>query len=86
MFEVVLDLTPPGDTREGIARASRIPLDSPPGAAANQLGSGERVLCADTVPFSLWCVARSGSDYVEALWTTVAGLGVGSQNLWTPEG
>ena len=43
--------------------------------AARCLGSGQRVLASDTVPFCLWCAARHLDNYEEAMWTTVAGLG-----------
>ena len=39
------------------------------------LGTGQRVISSDTVPFALWCAARHLASYAEALWTTVAGLG-----------
>jgi ADP-ribosylglycohydrolase len=75
MLEAVLDLTPDGDTREGIGRALALPPEASPQTAASRLGAGWRVISSDTVPFALWCAARHLGDYVEALWTTVAGLG-----------
>ena len=70
----VLEATPAGATRDAIARACA--LGSVEAArAAEVLGSGQHVLCADTVPFALWCASRSLGDYEEALWTTVSGLG-----------
>ena len=39
------------------------------------LGNGRKVISSDTVPFSLWCAARHLGDFVEAMWTTVSGLG-----------
>ena len=41
----------------------------------DQLGNGSRVTAPDTVPFALWCAAHYLDNYVEALWTTVSGLG-----------
>jgi ADP-ribosylglycohydrolase len=29
----------------------------------------------DTVPFTLWCVARHMDNFEAAMWTTVSGLG-----------
>jgi ADP-ribosylglycohydrolase len=75
LLESVLDATPAGATRQGIARARDLPADLSPQTAAGVLGSGYRVIAADTVPFALWCIARHLDDYAEALWTTVAGLG-----------
>jgi len=67
--------TPPGPTRDGIARACELPAETSVGRAAEELGAGEQVISSDTVPFSLWCATRHRDDYAEALWATVAGLG-----------
>jgi ADP-ribosylglycohydrolase len=75
LFEAVLDLTPAGETREGLARARRLPPSVGPSVAARELGSGQRVLAEDTVPFALWCAAHHLDAYAEALWTTLGGLG-----------
>jgi ADP-ribosylglycohydrolase len=75
LFELVLDLTPGGDTRTGLERAAKLSLQLAPATVAQELGSGQRVICSDTVPFSVWCAARHPHDYVEAMWATVAGLG-----------
>jgi ADP-ribosylglycohydrolase len=74
LLDAVLDLTPAGPTRDGIAKARSLDLDDPRAAAA-ALGSGQRVLCSDTVPFALWCALRHVDDYVDAMWATVSGLG-----------
>jgi ADP-ribosylglycohydrolase len=75
LFHQVLARTPPGPTRDGVARAAELPAETTVEAAAFALGSGHRVLSMDTVPFALWCAARHLSDFVAAMWTTVAGLG-----------
>jgi ADP-ribosylglycohydrolase len=75
LFDAVLDVTPDSDTRQGILRARQMGPEVPPQTAASVLGSGWQVISSDTVPFALWCAARHLGDYVEALWTTVAGLG-----------
>lgn len=75
VIEVALELTPPGPTRQGLERARVLSLEASPEAAAATLGSGARVIAADTVPFCLWCAARHLSDFEQAMWTTVAGLG-----------
>jgi ADP-ribosylglycohydrolase len=67
--------TPAGDTRDVLGRACELPLDAPVPEAAARLGTGARVISADTVPFTIWCAARAGGDFEEAMWTTVAGLG-----------
>ncbi|MEJ2710230.1 MAG: ADP-ribosylglycohydrolase family protein [Anaerolineales bacterium] len=43
--------------------------------AIGALGSGSRVSAQDTVPYCLWCAAHHLQDYVQALWTTVSGMG-----------
>jgi ADP-ribosylglycohydrolase len=75
LFEVVMDLTPAGATRQGLERARALPLEASPLLAAKELGSGSRVISEDTVPFSVWCAARHLDSYEDALWSTVSGLG-----------
>lgn len=74
-LDAVLDLTPAGATREKLFEARGLTSVTQAYAAAAILGSGQQVLCSDTVPFSLWCVSRHLGDYEEALWATVSGLG-----------
>jgi ADP-ribosylglycohydrolase len=71
-FATVLTWTPAGPTQAGIEKASRLSLESTPVEAALELGAGWKTICADTVPFCLWIVAREASDYVEALWQTAS--------------
>lgn len=75
LLDAVAALTPAGATREGLVRARDLAPDTDVRRAAQQLGSGQRVLSSDTVPFAIWCASRSVSDYAETLWRTVAGLG-----------
>lgn len=75
VFDFVLPHLGPGETRAGLERAATLSLVERGSVAAATLGAGERVSAMDTVPFSLWCVARHPGDYVEAFWTTVEGLG-----------
>jgi ADP-ribosylglycohydrolase len=75
MFETVLAHTPVGETREGVAKAARLPLEYDVRTAVAALGNGTRLTAQDTVPFALWCAARHLGNYEEALWTTVSGLG-----------
>lgn len=67
--------TPDGATREGIARAIELTPGASVGLAVAALGNGSQVIAPDTVPFALWCAARHSSDFVEAMWTTISGLG-----------
>lgn len=75
LFAAVLSATPAGETRDGIAKASLLPLEYDVRTAVAALGNGSRVLSQDTVPFALWCVAKCFDSFAEALWTTVSGLG-----------
>lgn len=71
----VLDHVPPGEVREGVARARELGSDAAVRRAARVLGSGSRITARDTVPFVLWSAARRLDRYEDALWETVAGLG-----------
>jgi ADP-ribosylglycohydrolase len=75
LLDIVLEYTPPGATRRGLQKARELPLDTPPSLAARELGSGQRVISEDTVPYAVWCAARHLDDYEEALWSTVSGYG-----------
>lgn len=75
LWEAVLDLTPLGPTHEGIERAYRLSPDVHVDTAASRLGTGDKVISSDTVPFCLWSAVRWIEDYEEAMWATVAGLG-----------
>jgi ADP-ribosylglycohydrolase len=71
----VLDHTPAGETRDGIAVARALAPETTVPEAAATLGSGIKITSQDTVPFSLWCAARNLRDYAKGLWEGVAGLG-----------
>lgn len=75
LLEATLARTPEGPTREGLVRAIALDHIQSPRNAAEILGSGARVLCEDTVPFSLWCASRFSRSFEEAMWATVSGLG-----------
>jgi ADP-ribosylglycohydrolase len=75
LLQTVFRHTPEGPTKTVLEMALRIPLDYDPRTAVNALGAGYKVLSLDTVPFAVWCAARHLDDYVNALWTTVSGLG-----------
>lgn len=75
LIQFVLEHTPAGETRDGIAKAATIPLDAHVDRAASELGTGQGISAMDTVPFCVWCAARHLDDFEEAMWTTVAGLG-----------
>ncbi|HEY3446656.1 MAG TPA: ADP-ribosylglycohydrolase family protein [Myxococcales bacterium] len=70
----VLPYVPAGPTREGIQAALAIDPEDTQGAAAN-LGTGALVSSQDTVPFALFCAAHHLTDFRQAMWETVSGLG-----------
>jgi ADP-ribosylglycohydrolase len=74
-LRTIVTHTPAGATRDGIEQAIALPLETSVVTAARTLGNGSAVISSDTVPFSLWCVARHLDDFEDAMWTTVAGLG-----------
>lgn len=73
-LQAVLALTPAGATRDKLDEARALTVVHARDAAG-LLGSGQNVLCSDTVPFSLWCASRHLDDYESAMWATVSGLG-----------
>lgn len=75
LFTAVLSMVAPTATRTAIEEASALLETDHVQTAVLRLGNGSRILSEDTVPFCLWCVARSELEYETALWRTVAGLG-----------
>lgn len=67
--------TPTSATRDGIEHAAKLGVHVDVRTAVAALGNGSQILCADTVPFALWCAARHLDDFETAMWTTVSGLG-----------
>jgi ADP-ribosylglycohydrolase len=68
LLETVFKHTPAGPTRDAIRRSIGM-LKHEAITVAAELGNGSNVLCADTVPFALWCTAAHLGDYVGALWS-----------------
>lgn len=75
MIEFVLAHIPQTDTYYRLKKALTVPLELTPRSAALFLGNGSGVISSDTVPFCLWCASRHPTNYSEALWSTVSGLG-----------
>lgn len=73
-IETVRDHLGPSETRERMGWAAEIRPDDF-ARAVRVLGTGNLVSAFDTVPFGVWVVAHQRGDFVEAMWTTVAGLG-----------
>jgi ADP-ribosylglycohydrolase len=75
MLDTVLEWTPEGETRTGLARVRKLGLHLEPEHMAGLVGCGWRVSAQDTAPFAVWCAARSFRHYEEALWQTASALG-----------
>jgi ADP-ribosylglycohydrolase len=75
LLQTVFQYTPSGPTKDGIDQALAFSFVEDPRIVASVLGSGQRVMSMDTVPFAVWCAARHLDDYENALWATVSGLG-----------
>jgi ADP-ribosylglycohydrolase len=75
LLKAALDLTPDGETREGIRRALELPFTHSSREVARELGNGSLVTAPDTVPYALWCAAKNLDDYREAIIETALGDG-----------
>ena len=75
LWEWVLARTPRSETWSAIEAARAFPMEAEARESAEALGSGWSVIAQDTVPYCLWCAARWGDDYEEAMWNTLSGLG-----------
>ena len=74
-LDLVLPYVPESEVRSKIRQARDMSDSASVQFAVSVLGNGVRVSAQDTVPFALWCAANHLSNYEEALWLTVSGLG-----------
>ena len=74
-LDLVLPYVPESEVRSRIRQARDMSANASVQFAVSVLGNGVRVSAQDTVPFALWCAATHLSNYEEALWLTVSGLG-----------
>ncbi|MCF3964875.1 ADP-ribosylglycohydrolase family protein, partial [Streptomyces fuscigenes] len=74
-LDAVVEATPPGPVRDGLARAAALPFGADPAGAAGELGNGSGIRADDTVPFAVWTAARHPDDLPAALWATAEALG-----------
>jgi ADP-ribosylglycohydrolase len=75
LFDAVLDLVPPGETRVGIEQAAALGGEVDVLTVMSVVGSGLLSLSQDTVPLALWCVRHHLDDYAAALWAAVGAFG-----------
>lgn len=71
----VLPHVPESEVRSKIRQARDMAANASVQFAVSVLGNGIGVSAQDTVPLSLWCAAGHLTNYEEALWLTVSGLG-----------
>ena len=74
-LDLVLPHVPESEVRSKIRQARDMSANASVQFAVSVLGNGVRVSAQDTVPFALWCAGEHLSNYEEALWLTVSGLG-----------
>ena len=74
-LDLVLPYVPESEVCSRIRQARDMSDNASVQFAVSVLGNGVRVSAQDTVPFALWCAAKQLSNYEEALWLTVSGLG-----------
>jgi len=78
-LELILERLPNSEVKSRIQEASQLDENLTSEQVAEIIGSGYAIAAQDTVPFCLWCVAKALEDYdsnfEEAMWQTVAGLG-----------
>jgi len=74
-LDLVLPHVPESEVRSKIRQARDMSDNASVQFAVAVLGNGVKVSAQDTVPFALWCAAKHLSNYEEALWLTVSGLG-----------
>lgn len=75
LMTLVEPYVPESQVRQRLLKAIKLPEDSSVALAVSALGSGNQVSAFDTVPFCLWCASRHLSNFEEAMWLTVSGLG-----------
>jgi len=75
LLDFVIEHTPDSLTRAGLHQARSLQPTCSIVTAAAVLGSGYKVTCPDTVPFSIWCASHTLHSFEESLWKTVAGEG-----------
>lgn len=74
-LDLVLPYVPESEVRSKIRKARDMATNASVQFAVSVLGNGVKVSAQDTVPFALWCAGGYLSNYEEALWLTVSGLG-----------
>lgn len=74
-LDLVAERTPPGEVHQGILKARDMADSDSVDYAVSRLGNGTAISAADTVPFALWCAAKTLDSFEDAMWLTVSGFG-----------
>jgi ADP-ribosylglycohydrolase len=74
-LDMVMPYVPDSEVREKMRHARNLASGASLELAASALGTGDAISAQDTVPFTLWCAGECLSNYEEAFWLTLAGLG-----------
>ncbi len=74
-LDLVSERTPPGEVKQGILNARDMADSDSVDYAVSRLGNGTAISAADTVPFALWCAAKTLDSFEDAMWLTVSGFG-----------
>lgn len=73
-LDMIVPFVPESEVKTGIKRARDIQTNVVE-HVISMIGNGYRISAQDTIPFALWCVGESLSNYENALWLTASGLG-----------
>jgi ADP-ribosylglycohydrolase len=71
----VESFTPDSQVRDRIRKARAFSDRTTIQHAVTVLGNGTEMSAYDTVPFALWCASKYLTEFEEALWLAVSGLG-----------
>lgn len=74
-LDLVLPYVPESEVRSKIRQARDMTTTASVQFAVSVLGNGVRVSAQDTVPFALWCAGEQLTNFEEAMWLSVSGLG-----------
>lgn len=74
-LDLILPHVLESEVRSKIRQARDMAANASVQFAVSVLGNGSKVSAQDTVPFALWCAGEHLTNYEEALWLTVSGLG-----------
>ncbi len=75
LIATVVEHTPESETRDNVVKAQNLGLGKSTATAVSVLGNGRNISSQDTVGFCVYMAANYMTDFEEAMWATVSGLG-----------